>query len=80
MAKPIGITLGIVGAKAPLPPEAVLAHAKPLQVEITELPAEPAKPKRSRKVQLPEPIAAVEPTGGHVIDLALPAEPSSDVP
>lgn len=31
MAKPIGIALGVVGSKAPLPAEAVVAHAKPLQ-------------------------------------------------
>lgn len=72
MAKPIGITLGIVGAQKPLPPEAVMAHAKPLQVEITEIPAEPAKPKRSKKVQVPQPTEAVEPTSAPVIELNLP--------
>lgn len=74
MAKPVGITLGIVGAQKPLPPEAVIAHAKPLQVEITEIAAEAPKPKRSRKVQVPEPTEAIEPTSAPVIELSLPAE------
>jgi hypothetical protein len=74
MAKPIGITLGVVGAKAPLPPEAVLAHAKPLQVEITEIPDAPTKSKRSKKLQVPEPTEAVEPTNAPVIELSLPPE------
>jgi hypothetical protein len=77
MAKPIGITLGIVGSKAPLPPEAVLEHAKPLQVEITELPSEPVKPKRGKKVQVPQPTEAVEPTSAPVIELTLPPEEES---
>lgn len=74
MAKPVGITLGVVGSPKPLPPEAVIAHAKPLQVEITEIPAEPAKTKRSKKVQVPEPTEAIEPTSAPVIELTLPAE------
>lgn len=74
MAKPIGITLGVVGAKAPLPPEAVLEHAKPLQVEITEAPTEPVTAKRSKKVQVPEPTEAVEPTSAPVVELSLPTE------
>jgi hypothetical protein len=74
MANPIGITLGVAGTKTPLPPEAVLAHAKPLQVEVTELPAPPVRSKRSKKVQVPEPTEAVEPTSAPVIELTLPPE------
>jgi hypothetical protein len=74
MAKPIGITLGIVGSKAPLPPEAVLEHAKPLQVEITEIPEAPVRSKRGKKVQVPKPAEAIEPTTAPVIELNLPPE------
>lgn len=50
MGKPIGITLGVVGAKTPLPPEAVIAHARPLQVVVTEPEAvESARGKRSKR-------------------------------
>lgn len=77
MAKPIGITLGVAGTKTPLPPEAVLAHAKPLQVEVTELPAKQVKSKRSKKVEVPQPPQADEPSSGPVIELNLPAEEES---
>lgn len=81
MAKPLGIALGVVGAKAPLPPEAIIEHAKPLQE---------SKPRRQRKTsqpETPEPSPAVEPVvvcpmpvavdAGPTIELTVPADAES---
>jgi hypothetical protein len=75
MAKPIGIALGVVGAKAPLPAEAMVAHAQALQAPPAQAPAvEAPKPKRSRKSE-PEAAADGDPAGdGPTIALNLAAE------
>ena len=51
MAKPLGIALGIVGSNTPIPPEAIIEHAKALQPPIAEKPPAAAKPKRPRKAE-----------------------------
>lgn len=72
MGKPRGFVLGVAGAKRPLPPEAVIEHAKPLQGP---------KARRGRKQQEPLPVVitpeepAIADGSAPVIELSTPAAP-----
>lgn len=82
MGKPIAIALGVVGVKTPLPPEAVLAHAKPLQtaaVPQAEASAEPSRRRGKRGAAAPQapglPPASASPADG---SCSIATEPSGE--